>query len=73
MITFDVIDNKTGESPNLEKIALNEEWACDLVYCDITGFALTDDGYLVLFDDCGNMAFPPVGRFTVTNLHAYEH
>lgn len=38
MITFDVIDPKTGEYPDLEKIARTEEWAQNLIYCDMDGF-----------------------------------
>lgn len=62
---FTVIDNKTGEYPNCEKIALKEDWAKSLIYCDIDGFYIGEDGTLVLVDDCGNAAFPPNGRFTV--------
>lgn len=61
---FTVIDNKTGTYPDCEKIAL-EEWAKHLVYCDIDTFAITEDGSLILMDDCGNCAFCPDGRFTV--------
>jgi RNA polymerase subunit RPABC4/transcription elongation factor Spt4 len=62
---FKVIDNQTGQTPDCEKIALNEEWAKNLIYCDIDTFAITEDGVLVLTDDCGNMAYCPPDRFTV--------
>ena len=63
---FEVIDTRTGEEArNLERIALDEEWAKGLVYCDISGWAITEEGYLMLIDDCNNIAFPPYGRFTV--------
>lgn len=62
---FTVIDNKTGTYPDCEKIALEEEWAKHLVYCDIDTFAVTEDGSLILMDDCGNCAFCPDGRFTI--------
>ena len=60
-----VIDPSTGEYPDLEKIALNEEWAQGLVYCDMEGFATTEDGTLLLFDECGNYAICPPGRFVI--------
>lgn len=62
---FYVIDVKTGEYPDVGNIALNEEWAKGLVYCDIDCFAIQEDGNLILTDDCGNIAYPPAGRFNV--------
>jgi hypothetical protein len=62
---FRVIDKTTGIEPDLEYIALKEEWAKHLVYCDMDGFALTEDGILMLFDECGSYAFCPLNRFTV--------
>ena len=62
---FTVIDNKTGNYPDCEKIALNEDWAKHLCYCDIDTFAITEDGGLILMDDCGECAYCPEGRFTV--------
>ena len=62
-MTFKVIDNKTGKEPNLYKIC-REEWTDDLVTCDIDQFAVTEDGHLILMDDCGNFAYCPDGRFT---------
>ncbi len=67
---FDVIDTQTGQYPNLERIALTEDWARGLVYCDVSGFAITDDGCLILMDDCDNVAHPPEGRFKVVALDA---
>ena len=65
---FDVIDTQTGQYPDLEKIALNEEWADHLVYCDMDGFAITEAGCLILMDECGNIAYPPEGRFSVAAI-----
>ena len=62
---FDVIDTKTGEYPDLEKIALTEEWAQGLVYCDMDGFAVREDGSLILLDECGNCVSCPTGRFDI--------
>ena len=52
--SFTVIDKLTGEYPDLENIALHEEWAKGLVYCDMEGFALEEDGSLLLLDECDN-------------------
>ena len=65
---FDVIDAKTGEYPDLEKIALTEEWAQGLVYCDMDGFAVREDGSLILLDECGNCVSCPAERFEIRLL-----
>ena len=62
---FDVIDTKTREYPDLEKIALTEEWAQGLVYCDMDGFAVREGGSLILLDECGNCVSCPPGRFEI--------
>ena len=64
-MTFDVIDTKTGEYPDLWKIALEEDWAKDLMYCDMEGFAIEEDGTLILLDECGRHAYCPEGRFKI--------
>ena len=64
-MTFKVIDKKTGKEADTYKIALKEDWAKCLVYCDIEGFALTEDGVLVLMDECGNVAYCPDDRFEI--------
>ena len=58
-MTFSVIDTTTGEYPDLWKIALEEEWAKRLCYCDMEGFAIEEDGALVLMDECGQCVYPP--------------
>ena len=70
MTGFVVIDNKTGKYPDIEGIALHEEWANDLCYCDLEGFAVMDDGRLILLDECGRFAYCPEGRFTVVTVEA---
>ena len=64
-MTFDVIDPKTGEYPDLEHIARTEEWARNLIPCDMEGFCIDEDGNLLLMDECGNCAYCPPGRFKV--------
>lgn len=62
---FDVIDTKTGEYPDLWVIALKEDWASGLMYCDMEGFAIEEDGTLLLLDECGKQAYCPEGRFKI--------
>ena len=56
---FTVIDTKTGEYPDLWEIALKEDWAKSLCYCDMEGFAIEEDGTLILLDECGKHEYPP--------------
>jgi hypothetical protein len=62
---FIVMDRTTGREADPEKIALHEKWADDLVYCDMEGFALLQDGSLVLLDECGHVAYCPAERFDI--------
>ena len=65
MKTFTVIDNLTGREADTYEIALHEQWAKHLMYCDMEGFALMEDGTLILIDECGRFEYCPIGRFTV--------
>ena len=56
---FSVIDTATGKYPDLQVIALKEDWAKSLCYCDMEGFAIEEDGTLILTDECGRHACPP--------------
>jgi hypothetical protein len=71
-MAFTVIDKKTGYYPDLEKIALKEEWAKGLCYCDMDGFAILEDGNLILMDECGKYAYCPANRFEVMTLVEVE-
>ena len=62
---FRVIDKQTSKEADPYEIALHEEWASCLVYCDMEGFAITEDGYLVLMDECGNVVYCDTDRFKV--------
>ena len=64
-MTFIVMDKHTGCAPNCEQIVLTEEWAQNLIYCDIEDFAITTDGTLILLDECGNAAYCPPDRFDI--------
>lgn len=73
MITFDVIDTKTGKYPDLEHIARTEEWAQNLIPWDMDGFCINEDGNLLLMDECGNYSHCPPDRFEVTfNFPAFS-
>ena len=62
---FRVIDRQTGQPAAVRKIALEEEWAACLTYCDMEGFAIEEDGRLLLLDECGKYVYCPGGRFEV--------
>ena len=62
---FRVIDKQTSKEADPYEIALHEEWASCLVYCDMEGFAITEDGDLVLMDECGNVVYCDADRFEV--------
>ena len=64
-LKFHIIDTQTNLPPDMEQIALTEEWAKGLVYCDMESFAIEEDGTLMLMDECLNTAYCPEGRFQV--------
>ena len=55
--TFHVIDKTTGKEADPYEIALYEDWAKSLCYCDMVGFAILEDGTLILVDECGRFEF----------------
>ena len=64
-VPFVVLDKTTGKEADLGEIALHEEWAKSLVYCDMDGFAITQDGALLLLDECGKFEYCPSDRFEI--------
>lgn len=50
---------------SLEDYALEEFKDAGLVYCDMEGWALSDDGSLMLVDECGNHAWADGARYEV--------
>lgn len=62
---FRVVDPATGEAPDLRRVAREEDWAHNLVWCDIDGFVLDEDGCLILLDSCGHYAYAPSARFNI--------
>jgi hypothetical protein len=63
--TFIVIDSETGKEADMYNIALYEDWAKHLCYCDMDGWAIEDDGTLLLVDECGRCAYADRERFKV--------
>lgn len=67
-MSFKVIDTRTGKEPIYDHNHLfKEKWFKDssLVWCDLEGWFIGEDGQLVLLDECGNYAIPPQDRFKV--------
>lgn len=64
-LEFDVVDTTTGKYPDWERIARDEAWAKGLVYCDMDGVAIREDGSLILLDECGNCVSCPPDRFEI--------
>lgn len=65
LLEFDVVDTTTGKYPDWERIAREESWAKGLVYCDMDGIAIREDGFLILLDECGNCVSCPPDRFEI--------
>jgi hypothetical protein len=68
---FNVIDLQTSKvltTGDLERIALTEQWAKDLMHCDMEQFAVGEDGTLYLLDECGKYESCPAGRFEVYHV-----
>lgn len=65
MATFHVIDKRTRKEADPYAIALTEDWAKDLCYCDMEGFAIEEDGTLLLLDECGRHEYCDPDRFEV--------
>ena len=63
--TFTVVDTKTGKEADEYEIALHEDWAKHLCHCDMEGWAIENDGTLLLVDECGQFAYADRERFKV--------
>ena len=64
-LPFYVFDKKTGKEADEYEIALHEDWAKHLMYCDMKGFAIEQDGTLILLDECGQFVYCSSDRFEV--------
>jgi len=72
---FSVVWEASGAAvtrADMELIAIKEPWAKGLIYCDMEGFAIEEDGTLLLLDECGTYREVPAGLFRVVMLGAGE-
>ena len=69
---FWVVDKKTGREADPGDIALHEEWAHDLIWCDMEGFAMLQNGTLILVDECGNYEICTEDRFEIVKYDPEE-
>lgn len=70
-VQFKVIDKKTGKEPIFDFNHLFKmKWfkQSNLIWCDISCWAIDEDGNLMLVDDCDNIAYAPQDRFEVVIL-----
>lgn len=68
---FEVIDKKTGKEADIQQI-VKEDWAQRLVYSDILGFLINDEGELYLADRCGNLIQCSYDRFKVVFVGSWR-
>ena len=59
---FHVIDRKTGKEPT-DRVITNIARKGGLMTMDIDGFYVSEEGDLVLVDDCGNATWVDQERF----------
>lgn len=64
-VSFEITDVKTGEYPDLFRIARNEKWAKGLTPNSMEGFQLDEDGNLFLTDEYENSRLCPRDRFRI--------
>lgn len=73
VLCFWVKDKETGKEAELYEIVLKSykegSWAKDLIYCDLEGWGIEDDGTLIVCDECGSFAYPPQERFEIVWNH----
>ena len=61
-IQFKVINVKTGKEPIFDHNHLfKEKWfkQSGLIWCDLEGWVVSEDGVLMLADECGNVTYVP--------------
>ena len=68
VLKFKVSDKLTGKEADIKAIAETEEWAMLLMHIDMDGFAIKEDGTLLLMDECGNFVYCPKDRFEVCTI-----
>ena len=67
-ISFRVINIKTGKEPIFDHNHLfKEKWFKEsgLIWCDLEGWLIGEDGTLYLADECGHVAYAPMDKYQV--------
>lgn len=67
-LSFKVIDKRTGKEPIFDHNHIfKEKWFKEsgLIWCDIDGWYVSEDGELALIDDCGRSFLVDRNRFEV--------
>lgn len=70
-LPFKVVDRRTGKEPIYDgNHMFKEKWFKDsnLIYCDLDVWCITEDGNLILTDDCNNLAYAPLDKYKVVFL-----
>lgn len=63
-MTIEIIDNTTGRPPSAKLIdRIAKEYG--LMEMDIDQFAVTEDGHVVLIDDCGRCSYVDTEGFNL--------
>jgi len=63
-MTIEIIDNTTGRPPS-EKLIDRIAKEYGLMEMDIDQFAVTEDGHVVLIDDCGRCSYVDTEGFNL--------
>lgn len=63
---FTVIDTETGEEPEIASLG----WDLGLCGCDMEGYAVTQDGILLICDECGSFSYLNQDRFKIVYRNA---
>ena len=67
-MTFHVIDKRTSKEPIFDHNHIfKEKWFKEsgLIWCDIDGWYISENGTLALVDDYRKVAYPPIDRFDI--------
>ena len=65
MFGFKVIDTWSGREANISELT-EENWVSDRLYIyEIDGWWVSEDGNLILMDDCGKFAYAHMERFKI--------
>jgi len=62
---FQIIDRRTGKEPT-NRVINNIAKKGNLITCDIEGFFVSEEGQIILADECGNFTYVDPNRITAT-------